>query len=98
MGGKCHMVRSCGGVVTGWEGLQGGLWVYHPLHSSLPPVGPRLQFLDLRSPTNRRSHSGNLSRRVEVLHMGNNGLEGYYAKKCLFFFKFAQELLKNCEG
>ena len=31
-------------------------------------------------------------------HMGNNGLEGYYAKKCLFFLKFAQELLKNGEG
>ena len=30
--------------------------------------------------------------------MGNNGLEGYYAKKCLFFLKFAQELLKNGEG
>ena len=33
-----------------------------------------------------------------ILHMGNNGLEGYYAKKCLFFLKFAQELLKNGEG
>ena len=30
--------------------------------------------------------------------MGNNGLEGYYVQKCLFFFKFAQELLKNGEG
>ena len=34
-----------------------------------------------------------------IVHMGNNGLEGYYAKKCFFvFFKFAQELLKNGEG
>ena len=32
------------------------------------------------------------------MHMGNNGLEGYYAKKCLFFLKFAQELLKNGES
>ena len=31
------------------------------------------------------------------LHMGNNGLKGYYAKKC-HFFTFAQELLKNGEG
>ena len=30
--------------------------------------------------------------------MRNNGLEGYYAKKCFFFLKFAQELLKNGEG
>ena len=30
--------------------------------------------------------------------MGYIYQEGYYAKKCLFFLKFAQELLKNGEG